>query len=295
MSELGEHLDVRPARRPDWSHESGGLATLEHRRIPCDGALDLLLEDDVGVVESALRTRFRRREPVRVVVDFHRDCGALGDDPAWCGCAGERAEATGATVVVVVVDVGAGDPDDPHAASRAAPTMIAARGATTRRTPTCEPLEARHTSFIEFSRGRGASGASRHCRRPRTARRATARCCEFAASPSPRKRPCKETDETSAFLRRVSTPSRGSGPRTWHRGTMIGWVGTSTGTWSPRSGARWRIASMRCTRTCGTSPRGVRGGEFATFSGTWSISPRLRRCRSRATCCTTAFAPTRRC
>ncbi len=106
IGELGEDAGVGLTGRAQVADQRCSLA-LEHGQQPGDGALDRLLEDDVGLVEPG------RRPVAGVVADLDPEGRAGRDRPARGRCAGQRAGgrrrssaavvATAATLAAVVV------------------------------------------------------------------------------------------------------------------------------------------------------------------------------------------------
>ena len=129
--ELREDPDVHLARGADVADE-GRLAALEHRRVAGDRPLHLLFEDDVGVLQPALRSRVEGRArdgPVLELSIFIASAGRAGTTPPGAGVPvrGHSATALGVAVVVVVPDSVV-----PHAASSAAEAAASATVASRR-------------------------------------------------------------------------------------------------------------------------------------------------------------------
>ena len=83
VGELGQDADVGLAGRAQVTDQRCPLA-LEHRHQPGDGALDRLLEDDVGLVEAG------RRPVTGVVADLDPEGGPGGHRPPGGRCPGQR-------------------------------------------------------------------------------------------------------------------------------------------------------------------------------------------------------------
>ena len=84
VGQLGEDADVGRPCRPEVADQRSPLA-LEHGQQPGDGALDRLLEHDVGLVEAG------RRPVTGIVADLHPEGGAGGHHPARGRRPGQRA------------------------------------------------------------------------------------------------------------------------------------------------------------------------------------------------------------
>jgi len=126
-----------------------------------NGAFDLLFENDVGVIESALRSCFSGCRTEGVVVDLYGVGWSLWYDAARCGRSGARVpvrghSATAGLLVRVVEDVvvvAVLGEDDPQAARASPLTRVVAATTVTRRPRKRFPSVPRGRRVVIFGAG----------------------------------------------------------------------------------------------------------------------------------------------